>query len=292
MLDVGCGWGGAADRLSTIHGAAAVVGLTPSPGAGRAGRVPRRSGRHHPRGALVRPRARRAVRRHRLHRGVRALRPRRARRRREGGGLPRLLRARRRMAPARRAVGAAGHLPRQRRPPGEPVRRRRDQRPDPLGDLPGVDVLVALGAGPRLGDRLPLGVLPRRAGALRPHLPGLELGAPRGRRSSRRAGRPRGPPALRPLLRRQPRAVPAPAADPVPDRPVAPARAEALGRRLRRPVREARGRRRRRRPTRRPGRGRRRPPIRGHYDLSNEFYALWLGPSMSYSSGRWTERHP
>ena len=32
MLDVGCGWGGAADRLQTVHGAAAVVGLTPSPG--------------------------------------------------------------------------------------------------------------------------------------------------------------------------------------------------------------------------------------------------------------------
>ena len=32
VLDVGCGWGGAADRLQTVHGAAAVVGLTPSPG--------------------------------------------------------------------------------------------------------------------------------------------------------------------------------------------------------------------------------------------------------------------
>jgi cyclopropane-fatty-acyl-phospholipid synthase len=29
--------------------------------------------------------------------------------------------------------------------------------------------------------------------------------------------------------------------------------------------------------------------IRAHYDVSNDFYALWLGPSMSYSSGRWTE---
>jgi cyclopropane-fatty-acyl-phospholipid synthase len=27
--------------------------------------------------------------------------------------------------------------------------------------------------------------------------------------------------------------------------------------------------------------------IRSHYDLSNKFYALWLGPSMSYSSGLW-----
>jgi cyclopropane-fatty-acyl-phospholipid synthase len=34
------------------------------------------------------------------------------------------------------------------------------------------------------------------------------------------------------------------------------------------------------------------PAIRAHYDLSNEFYALWLGPSMSYSSGRWTEGTP
>jgi cyclopropane-fatty-acyl-phospholipid synthase len=32
VLDVGCGWGGTADRLCAIHGAAAVVGLTPSPG--------------------------------------------------------------------------------------------------------------------------------------------------------------------------------------------------------------------------------------------------------------------
>ena len=34
------------------------------------------------------------------------------------------------------------------------------------------------------------------------------------------------------------------------------------------------------------------PAIQAHYDLSNEFYALWLGPSMSYSSGRWTEGTP
>jgi len=32
--------------------------------------------------------------------------------------------------------------------------------------------------------------------------------------------------------------------------------------------------------------------VRAHYDLSNDFYALWLGPSMSYSSGRWTEGTP
>ena len=31
VLDVGCGWGGTADRLCTVHGAATVVGLTPSP---------------------------------------------------------------------------------------------------------------------------------------------------------------------------------------------------------------------------------------------------------------------
>jgi cyclopropane-fatty-acyl-phospholipid synthase len=27
--------------------------------------------------------------------------------------------------------------------------------------------------------------------------------------------------------------------------------------------------------------------VRSHYDISNDFYALWLGPSMMYSSGLW-----
>src|SRR5262249_59136472 len=27
--------------------------------------------------------------------------------------------------------------------------------------------------------------------------------------------------------------------------------------------------------------------IRSHYDVSNSFYALWLGPSMMYSSAMW-----
>src|SRR5262249_29799150 len=27
--------------------------------------------------------------------------------------------------------------------------------------------------------------------------------------------------------------------------------------------------------------------VRSHYDVSNDFYALWLGPSMMYSSGLW-----
>jgi cyclopropane-fatty-acyl-phospholipid synthase len=30
------------------------------------------------------------------------------------------------------------------------------------------------------------------------------------------------------------------------------------------------------------------PAVRAHYDLSNDFYASWLGPSMSYSSGLWS----
>jgi cyclopropane-fatty-acyl-phospholipid synthase len=30
--------------------------------------------------------------------------------------------------------------------------------------------------------------------------------------------------------------------------------------------------------------------ISSHYDLSNDFYRAWLGPSMSYSSGLWDER--
>jgi cyclopropane-fatty-acyl-phospholipid synthase len=29
--------------------------------------------------------------------------------------------------------------------------------------------------------------------------------------------------------------------------------------------------------------------VRHHYDVSNAFYALWLGPTMTYSSGLWTE---
>jgi cyclopropane-fatty-acyl-phospholipid synthase len=28
--------------------------------------------------------------------------------------------------------------------------------------------------------------------------------------------------------------------------------------------------------------------VRSHYDISNDFYALWLGPSMMYSSGMWS----
>jgi cyclopropane-fatty-acyl-phospholipid synthase len=41
-----------------------------------------------------------------------------------------------------------------------------------------------------------------------------------------------------------------------------------------------------------PGSGTSAPAIRAHYDLSNEFYALWLGPSMSYSSGLWADGTP
>ena len=171
-----------------------------------------------------------------------------------------LLRACRVVAPTRRAVGAASHLPRQRRPPGEPVRRRRDQRPDPLGDLPGVDVLVALGAGPRLGDRLPPGVLPRRAGALRPHLPGLELGAPRR-------------PPIEPRSWSGPRSTGASPATSPPAAPCSGSAQQTLYRIVlsRRPepkrwvvavrLRWRRPRATRRRcPTRRPCRGRRRPP--------------------------------
>jgi cyclopropane-fatty-acyl-phospholipid synthase len=29
--------------------------------------------------------------------------------------------------------------------------------------------------------------------------------------------------------------------------------------------------------------------LRSHYDVSNDFYALWLGPSMIYSSGLWSD---
>jgi cyclopropane-fatty-acyl-phospholipid synthase len=29
------------------------------------------------------------------------------------------------------------------------------------------------------------------------------------------------------------------------------------------------------------------PALRSHYDVSNEFYRLWLGPTMMYSSARW-----
>jgi cyclopropane-fatty-acyl-phospholipid synthase len=32
--------------------------------------------------------------------------------------------------------------------------------------------------------------------------------------------------------------------------------------------------------------------IRYHYDISNDFYALWLGPSMMYSSGMWRASDP
>jgi cyclopropane-fatty-acyl-phospholipid synthase len=32
--------------------------------------------------------------------------------------------------------------------------------------------------------------------------------------------------------------------------------------------------------------------VRAHYDLSNDFYATWLGPSMMYSSGLWNPGDP
>src|SRR5688572_25683389 len=32
-----------------------------------------------------------------------------------------------------------------------------------------------------------------------------------------------------------------------------------------------------------------RSAIRHHYDLSNDFYALWLDPSMTYSSALWSD---
>jgi cyclopropane-fatty-acyl-phospholipid synthase len=32
--------------------------------------------------------------------------------------------------------------------------------------------------------------------------------------------------------------------------------------------------------------------IRAHYDVSNDFYAAWLGPSMVYSSGLWRDGDP
>ena len=34
------------------------------------------------------------------------------------------------------------------------------------------------------------------------------------------------------------------------------------------------------------------PAIRAHYDVSNAFYATWLGPSMLYSSGMWSAGDP
>ena len=32
--------------------------------------------------------------------------------------------------------------------------------------------------------------------------------------------------------------------------------------------------------------------VRSHYDISNEFYRLWLGPTMMYTSGRWPPGAP
>ena len=40
------------------------------------------------------------------------------------------------------------------------------------------------------------------------------------------------------------------------------------------------------------GRGASTEAIRAHYDVSNEFYAAWLGPSMMYSSGLWRAGDP
>ena len=31
--------------------------------------------------------------------------------------------------------------------------------------------------------------------------------------------------------------------------------------------------------------------VQSHYDISNDFYALWLGPTMMYSSGLWSSAH-
>jgi cyclopropane-fatty-acyl-phospholipid synthase len=35
-----------------------------------------------------------------------------------------------------------------------------------------------------------------------------------------------------------------------------------------------------------------RTAVEYHYDISNEFYALWLGPTMMYSSGMWASQEP
>jgi cyclopropane-fatty-acyl-phospholipid synthase len=42
-------------------------------------------------------------------------------------------------------------------------------------------------------------------------------------------------------------------------------------------------------PVTRPGVGASARAVRAHYDVSNAFYRLWLGPSMMYSSGLWTD---
>ena len=77
VLDVGCGWGALLDRFVRAHGAAGGVGLTLSPAQVGVRHGPRRARCRLPAGALGRPRAGRAVRRHHLHRGDRALRLRR-----------------------------------------------------------------------------------------------------------------------------------------------------------------------------------------------------------------------
>src|SRR4029450_13036312 len=30
------------------------------------------------------------------------------------------------------------------------------------------------------------------------------------------------------------------------------------------------------------------PAVQSHYDVSNDFYGLWLGPTMMYTSGMWS----
>ena len=141
VLDIGCGWGALLDRFVARARRGRRRRSHAEPGAGRLARRPRAcpastSGSRA--GSTTSPDA--PLRRHHLHRGDRAPRLGRARRRREGRGLPRVLRALRAtwLRDGGR-LGPAAHLPRQRRPRGQPRRARAAVGADPRRDLPRVD---------------------------------------------------------------------------------------------------------------------------------------------------------
>ena len=196
---------------------------------------------------------------------------------------------RRLLAPPERPAGAAGHLPRQRRPRGEPCPPERRQRPDPRRYLPGVDVLVAVGAGPGLGDATS----------------GWTLSSMSRITTSGRS-RPGalaycGPPAIEPRSWSAPRStrrfvryfaagetlLPAAAADALPDRAARRPEPKRWVRRRLRPCEPAPGADGAAGPAS-PAPGPRRPPSGRTTTCRTSSTRLWLGPSMSYSSGMWT----
>ena len=205
-------------------------------------------------------------------------------RRRQGRGVPSLLRPVRRLAWRCGPDGLAADLPGQRRARRQPTGSRSDQRADPNGDLPGVDAGLDRRAGAWLGDAFPPRRVPRPHRPLPPHVPGVGTRCPGRRRRAAKASsatttcarsqayfaagealfRLREHALYRVVLTKRPR----------PKQWAAPLLPSGLP-----------GEEHDRRPD--PADSASAAAVRSHYDLSNDFYRLWLGPTMMYTSGMW-----